>query len=109
MRHGVNLLAQALWGPAFPVGTLVVNVAGSFAMGLLAGWVAPRFDAGDAWRLFLGTGLLGGFTTFSAFSLDAARLFERGDHWMAAGYVALSVLLSIAALLGGLMLVRQVG
>ncbi len=109
MRHGVNLAAQALWGTTLPFGTLAVNVAGSFAMGLLAGWVAPRFDPGDAWRLFLGTGVLGGFTTFSAFSLDAARLLERGDHWMAAGYVAVSVLLSIAALFAGLMLVRQLG
>src|SRR5690606_39742136 len=51
MRHGVNLAAQALWGTTLPFGTLAVNVAGSFAMGLLAGWVAPRFDPGDAWRL----------------------------------------------------------
>lgn len=109
MRHGVNLFAQALFGTGYPLGTLVVNVAGSFAMGLVAGGLSPKLDPEGAWRLFLGTGVLGGFTTFSAFSFDAARMLERGDHWTAAGYVGLSVLLSIAALFAGLLLARQVG
>ncbi len=107
LRHGVNAATLALFGPGFPLGTLLVNVVGSFAMGLLAGWFGMGTDQGVAWRLFFATGVLGGFTTFSAFSLDAALLFERGHHWMAAGYVALSVALSIAALFAGLIMLRQ--
>lgn len=108
LRHGVNLAAARLFGLEFPVGTLVVNAAGSAAMGLLAGWLALK--AGEAWsqdvRLFLATGVLGGFTTFSAFSLDAALLWERGAPGLAAAYVAASVALSLGALAGGLALVR---
>jgi CrcB protein len=108
LRHGVNVAAQAVWGATLPLGTLLVNVAGSFAMGLLAAWFSLRFDHAAA-RLFFATGVLGGFTTFSAFSLDAITLFERGDHWLAGGYVVLSVVLSIAALFAGLLLVRHLG
>ena len=107
MRHGVNVASLALFGPGFPLGTLFVNIVGSFAMGALVEWFALKIDPGMAWRLFLTTGVLGGFTTFSAFSLDAALLFERGSHWAAAAYVLLSVALSIAGLFAGLMLVRQ--
>lgn len=107
LRHGVNVAALAVFGPGFPFGTLGVNVAGSFVMGLLAGWFALRFDPGQHWRLFLTTGILGGFTTFSAFSLDTALLFQRGVAWVALGYVLLSVVVSIAALFAGLMLVRH--
>src|SRR5690606_3497690 len=78
LRHGVNLGAARLLGTAFPYGTLAVNVAGSLAMGLLAAWFAFRGDAAQHWRLFFATGVLGGFTTFSAFSLDVALLYERG-------------------------------
>ena len=92
----------------FPWGTLTVNVAGSLVMGLLAGWLAFRADA--AWsqslRLFLLTGILGGFTTFSAFSLDAALLWERGDVALATSYVIGSVVLSIGALAVGLAGIR---
>ena len=110
LRHGVNLGCARYCGVAFPWGTLTVNVAGSFIMGALAAWLA--FRAGEGWsqplRLFLATGILGGFTTFSAFSLDAVLIWERGEAGLAAAYVAASVVLSIAGLLAGLALVRTV-
>lgn len=108
LRHGVNVGCARLCGTAFPWGTLTVNVVGSFLMGAIAGWLA--FKAGEGWsqplRLFLTTGILGGFTTFSAFSLDVVMIWERGEAAYAMGYVALSVLLSLAALMSGLALVR---
>src|SRR5664279_798848 len=79
LRHGVNLTAARALGTAFPYGTFAVNVIGSLAMGLLAAYFAFKGDATQHWRLFFTTGVLGGFTTFSAFSLDAALLCERGD------------------------------
>ena len=107
MRHGVNLAAAALLGSGFGYGTLAVNVAGSLAMGALAAFLAFQGEMAQPWRLFLATGVLGGFTTFSAFSLDAALLFERGQPGLAAIYVLASVIGSIAALFAGLALVRQ--
>ena len=74
VRHGVNLACARLFGFGFPFGTLIVNLAGSFMMGVLAGWFAFRMGIPQHMRLFLTTGILGGFTTFSAFSLDAALL-----------------------------------
>jgi len=110
LRHGVNVGCARVCGTAFPWGTLTVNVLGSFIMGALAGWLA--FKAGEGWnqplRLFLTTGILGGFTTFSAFSLDAVLIWERGQNGLAATYVAASVLLSIAGLVAGLGLVRTI-
>ncbi|HZH10151.1 MAG TPA: fluoride efflux transporter CrcB [Microvirga sp.] len=110
LRHGVNVGCARYCGVGFPYGTLAVNVAGSFIMGVLAAWLA--FKAGDGWsqplRLFLTTGILGGFTTFSAFSLDAVMLWERGQAGLALGYVAASVALSIAGLAGGLALARTI-
>lgn len=106
LRHGVNIAALKMVGAGFPYGTLVVNVAGSFIMGLLIGWFAHKADPGQSWRLFLTTGLLGGFTTFSTFSLDAALLYERGQLWAAALYVAASFVLAIGGLLAGLHFVR---
>ena len=101
--HAVARLA----GLAFPWGTLFVNVAGSFLMGLLIAWLARR-SMGDAnLRLLLATGFLGGFTTFSAFSLDVVTLYERGEIGAAAGYVIASVVLSVSALFAGLAAVRQ--
>jgi fluoride exporter len=107
-RHGVNVAAARLIGLGFPWGTLIVNIAGSFAMGLIAAWFAFRADAGLSQhaRLFLTTGILGGFTTFSAFSLDAALLWERGAGTAAVSYVIGSVAVSIAGLFAGLALVR---
>lgn len=106
LRHGVNLAAVRLLGYGFPFGTLIVNVLGSLAMGLLAGWFAYRMGIPQHLRLFLTTGILGGFTTFSAFSLDAALLMERNAWWLSAAYVAGSVLASVLALFAGLLLVR---
>jgi CrcB protein len=94
-------------GTAFPYGTLTVNVVGSLAMGLLAAYFAFKGDATQHWRLFFTTGILGGFTTFSAFSLDAVLLYERGETGLAALYVLASVALSIAGLFAGLALVRN--
>ncbi len=91
LRHGVNVTAARLFGTGFPFGTLVANVTGCFIMGLLAGYFAFRGDASQTWRLFLMTGMLGGYTTFSAFSLDALLLYERGQAGLAALYVAASV------------------
>jgi CrcB protein len=109
LRHGVNVGAAKLFGYGFPFGTLIVNVAGSFAMGLLAGWFAFRPGAPQEMRLFLTTGVLGGFTTFSAFSLDAALLIERNAYSLVAAYVAGSVAASLAALFLGLALFRGGG
>ena len=107
-RHLVNLAALRLFGSGFPLGTLAVNVVGGFLMGVLAGYFALRYsgESGQGVRLFLATGILGGFTTFSAFSLDALLLWERGVFGLAALYVVGSVVLSIGALVAGLSLVR---
>ncbi|WP_067216441.1 fluoride efflux transporter CrcB [Stappia indica] len=106
-RHLVNLAALRTFGPGFPAGTLTVNVLGSLAMGLLVGWLASRPEGvGSGLRLFLATGFLGGFTTFSAFSLDAVTLWERGEATTALAYAAVSVIVSILALLAGLMVMR---
>ena len=108
IRHGVNLTCARWCGIEFPWGTLTINVVGSTLMGLAAGWFA--FKAGESWsqhaRLFLTTGVLGGFTTFSTFSLETALLWERGAMGEAAVYVAGSVGLSIVGLFLGLWLVR---
>jgi CrcB protein len=108
LRHGVNLLSARMLGTAFPYATVFENVSGSLAMGLIAGYFAFRSGgAHQHWQLFLTTGILGGYTTFSAFSLDAALLYERGELGLAALYVIGSVVLSIAGLFAGLALVRQ--
>lgn len=106
-RHAVNRAALTLAGPDYPAGTLIVNVMGSVAMGMLAAWFGFRGETTTAAeRLFLTTGVLGGFTTFSAFALDATVMWERHDVAAAALYIGVSVLLSIAGLIGGLFLVR---
>src|SRR5882724_9041750 len=107
LRHGVNLASARLLGTAFPYGTLFENVTGSLAMGLLAGYFAFKGDASQHWRLFFTTGILGGYTTFSAFSLDTALLYERGEIGLALFYVLGSVVFSIAGLFAGLALVRH--
>jgi fluoride exporter len=111
LRHGVNLGAARIVGLGFPFGTLVANVTGCFVMGLLAGYFAFRGEAsqGDlsqTWRLFLMTGVLGGYTTFSAFSLDALLLYERGQAGLAALYVTASVVLALAGVIVGMALTR---
>src|SRR3984893_2643917 len=107
LRHGVNLAAARFAGTGFPYGTLFINVAGSLAMGLLVEYFALKAGLPQRWRLFLTTGILGGFTTFSAFSLDAALLYERGQLAGAAIYVVASVVLAIGALFAGLAIVRM--
>ena len=102
LRHLLNGWIGRLVGHEFPLGILAVNVIGSCAMGLVAGWFAFRGQASQELRLFLTTGILGGFTTFSAFSLDAALLYQRGQPWLAAAYVAASVVLSIGGLFAAL-------
>jgi CrcB protein len=108
LRHGVNVGCARWCGSEFPWGTMTINIVGSLAMGLIAGWLA--FRAGEGWtqhvRLFLTTGILGGFTTFSAFSLDTMLMWERGQVGAALAYVLASVLVAILALAAGLALVR---
>jgi len=107
LRHGVNTGAARVFGLGFPFGTLIVNVAGSFLMGLLTGLFAYRSGIPQPVRLFLTTGILGGFTTFSTFSLDAALLIERHNYGLAAGYVVGSVAGALAGLFLGLSLFRS--
>jgi CrcB protein len=109
LRHGVNVAATRYFGYGFPFGTLIVNIAGSFLMGLFAGYFAFRPGIAQHMRLFLTTGVLGGFTTFSAFSLDAALLVERHSYGLAAGYAVGSVAASLSALFFGLALFRGGG
>ncbi|MCJ8158982.1 fluoride efflux transporter CrcB [Sphingomonas sp. LaA6.9] len=105
-RFGVGRLTLQHLGPHYPWGTLIVNLVGGFAMGLLAGLLA-RFGAGaEGYRHLIGIGLLGGFTTFSAFSLDAVNMIERGGMASAAAYALISVIGSIVALFAGLWMVR---
>jgi CrcB protein len=106
LRHFVNVSAGRLLGTEFPWGTAIVNIAGSFAMGVLIALMALRWSASQETRAFLTTGILGGFTTFSAFSLDFAALFERRAFELAGTYAAASVALSLLAIFAGLWLVR---
>lgn len=106
-RHLVGQAMLARLGPGFPWWTLSINIFGSFLMGLLVGALA-RGDGGDTARLFFGVGILGGFTTFSSFSMEFWMLFERGQNAQAAAYIFASVIGAIAACGLGLLLVRQV-
>ena len=106
LRHGVNVGSARLFGYGFPYGTMIVNVVGSFLMGVLAGYFAFRPGLAQHARLFLTTGILGGFTTLSAFSLDTALLVERHAYGLAAGYAVGSVAASVSALFFGLALFR---
>lgn len=116
-RYGLVRASESALGTAFPYGVFAANIAGSFLMGVLAGWLVVRgggfgmfldMAGHDAAKAALATGLLGGFTTFSAFSLDAVRLWETGSQGAAIAYVALSVALALLALIAGLMLARGV-
>jgi CrcB protein len=114
LRHGVNGLGLRLAGPDFPYATMTINIVGSLAMGLIAGYFT--FRGGDGifgpmsqhWRLFLTTGVLGGFTTFSAFSLDFAMLWERGAMGGAAVYLLASVVGSLVAVFVALAVAKGV-
>ncbi|OCW56627.1 fluoride efflux transporter CrcB [Hoeflea olei] len=106
-RHVASMAVMRVSGGRFPWGTMAVNILGSLAMGLLIAWLARRSAGDSSLRLLLATGFLGGFTTFSAFSLDVVTLYERGALTAAAAYVIASVTVSILALFGGLWLARQ--
>ncbi|OYX57039.1 MAG: camphor resistance protein CrcB [Brevundimonas subvibrioides] len=109
-RYGVGLGAARLFpASTWPWGTLTVNVVGGLVMGLLVGWMGLRAGSGqETVRVFAAVGVLGGFTTFSAFSLETVLLVERREYGLAGAYVLLSVMLAIAALMAGLMMARRV-
>lgn len=110
LRYHAGRLIGVASGPdaLFPWGTFTINCIGSLTMGMLAGWLARHGTGGETWRLLLGVGVLGGFTTFSAFSLESALLIERGFFAMAALYAAGSVIAGIAGLFIGLSITRAV-
>ncbi|GGF63404.1 putative fluoride ion transporter CrcB [Azorhizobium oxalatiphilum] len=114
MRHFANLAGARLFGmTGFPLTTMLVNIAGCFIMGVFTAWFAFKAGAGTMLpqhvRLFLTTGILGGFTTFSTFSLEFAVLVERGEMGQAAAYAAGSLVLCLVAVFAGLGLVRALG
>lgn len=106
-RFGVGVWSLRALGPGFPWGTLIVNIAGSFLIGCMVAFAVHRGEPTYAMRLLLVTGFLGGFTTFSAFSLDTLALAQRGELGTAFGYVAASLVLSLGACWGGMMLSRS--
>ena len=106
-RHGVNRAGLEMLGPGFPWWTMAVNISGSFLIGLLAG-LFGTWETGQDMRMFLITGVLGGYTTFSAFSLDALTLWERGAFQQAGVYVLGSMILSLLAAAIGLMVTRAI-
>jgi CrcB protein len=106
-RYGTGVLVGKAWDSTFPLATMLINIAGSLAMGLFIGYLArttPSWQA-DA-RVFVAVGIFGGFTTFSSFSLDAIAMFERGEVGQALLYVLISVIVGVAALYGGLLMMR---
>jgi CrcB protein len=106
-RHGINLLAVQLAGNRYPWGTFVINIAGSLLIGVLVEWFALRVQVAPSLRLFLVTGVLGGFTTFSAFSLEVGLLYQRGELALAAAYAMTSVVCGVAAMFAGMYAVRH--
>ena len=107
-RLGVNVLGARFFGVEFPFGTLIINVLGAFIMGLLTEYFVFRGGVSQELRLFLTTGILGGFTTFSTFALESVVLWQRSQWMSSMAYVGLSVFLSIAALIAGLSVVRLI-
>ena len=109
LRYGVGRWAIVAMGPGFPFGTFAVNIIGGLLMGLLAGWLARFGEGGEELRLLLGVGVLGGFTTFSAFSLEVYNMITRAEIALAAAYSVSSVAGSVLAVLAGVSLMRSVG
>lgn len=107
LRHAINVGCARACGTLFPYGTFIINITGSLVMGLIAGYLTFKGEAAQPWRLFIMTGVLGGYTTFSAFSLDAVLLYERGEFAVAAFYVLGSVAFAIGGLVAGLALIRH--
>jgi CrcB protein len=109
LRYQLGHAVLRLFGAGWPLGTFLVNISGGFAMGLLAGWLALRgHGGGEPIRLFVAVGILGGFTTFSSFSLEMMLMIERGEFASALAYALLSVLLSLGARAAGLHIMRAV-
>lgn len=106
-RHGMNVLATHLVGVRYPFGTFVINVFGSLLIGVLTEWFALRSHLSVSLRLFLVTGIIGGFTTFSAFSLEIGLLHERGDTVAAVLYAIASVVCAVGAMFGGMYALRH--
>jgi CrcB protein len=106
LRHILNIWIARLAGTHFPMHTFVINITGSIVMGIITALFALKGGATGHLRLFLATGILGGYTTFSTFSLDAVLLWQRHDHLLAACYIGGSVVLSLLGLMAGLWIVR---
>lgn len=106
LRYGANIALTGLMGPGFPTGILLINISGCFVMGLMAGLGAFVWQWPEGLRIFVMVGILGGYTTFSAFSLDVLSLVERGQHSAAIGYIFASVLGSLLAVFSGVALVK---
>jgi fluoride exporter len=107
LRLGVSLVVSGSLGNRFPYATLIINVVGSFLMAVIAEYFALRSGLPQHWRLFLTTGIVGGFTTFSTYSLEIVLLYERGEPWMAVAYALGSVVLGCGGLMAGLALIRN--
>ena len=106
-RYMLGATLLKIMGPGYPWGTLVANVLGGILMGLLVGWLAFKVSGSENLRLLLGVGVLGGFTTFSSFSLEVVRMVENKTYGLAAGYISASVIMSILAVFAGLIMARK--
>ncbi|MDA8887935.1 fluoride efflux transporter CrcB [Hellea sp.] len=107
-RYSLSLLISKIYISDYPLGTITVNILGSFLMGFIVGWLSSKVNDASNLMLFLGVGLLGGFTTFSTFSLEAFSMYEKKDYGLFITYISSSVFLSIGALILGLILARKV-
>ncbi|MEN9017239.1 MAG: fluoride efflux transporter CrcB [Hellea sp.] len=107
-RYSLSLFISKFYVSDYPLGTITANILGSFFMGILVGWLSSKVNDVSNLMLFLGVGLLGGFTTFSAFSLEAFTMYEKKDYGLLISYISSSVLFSLVALIIGLILARKV-